>query len=998
MYCTIVGNGSAGDPAPIYTNVDSGRFVHIIGSIIYGHSGTWSVQAVGAGTTQLFSCINSPGTLGVPIFGGCCFCLTDPCTENPLFIDADGPDDTAGTLDDNPRLAIGSPAIDPLCVCAGNPGIPQGIPFSMDLDGNARAIDAPFVGSDVYLSDLGCYEFVPNCTACPGDRYWTNAAGGAFEFPLNWQPYSAPDCNRAAVFNLDATYEVSFSFDACSSLLQIARGAVTFDLNGHYYQLTDTSPLGALRFDNPPVSSTSLTLTGGGELAVPYGGVVRIGSDVEDSASLRVTGTGTDFFAGSDLCIGCVGEGSMFVTGGASATSFIASIGEQPGATGDVLVSGAGSLWDVPFFMNIGSGNTDGSGALTVESGGIVAVGPGGILVLQNGMLLGDGTIIGDVTTIGDVHPGPDQGLLTIMGDYEQVGQIPGFGDESGTLFLEIGGTPAAPTSDRLHVMGVATLGGGLILQRDPTLMGAITLPQGQTTLDLVTADIGVLGFFDVAFLPAVGEQGKFFRAGTASPARAVGTSVVLTIEGLAAAINTSANDVDNLGATPAAAVLGDFNGENGIDLAVALPDSANPTGAAGDLIILYNSGSTGSTWDGWSMGAVQDPVGVNPSGIAAAELDGSPGLDLVISNEGDNNVTVLCNDGTIGAGQSFTAAGVFSVGDAPSAVVARDLDLDGFADVAVSNSGADSVSLLQNRGIIGTWQGLGQTLGSNRVDLALPAGAAPRDLCASRLNAGNDLEIAVANTGTDSISVISNDPTLRAPWGGGRFQIRPPEPTGPRPVTIEPIANPDEDKWDALGTVNFDGGSISLILNNTDGASIAFRPHVEVPIGADPASLVGVDLDNDGDEDLAVVARDDGGTLVVRVLRNDTLLGDAGATYSRDADITSTSNPLLVLAGNVNSTVDSTVDLVVLSDATLLAGARGMQPAESQVVLNVPPAPPPVCLGDADRNDTVNFTDILSVLANFGGGGPAGDADHNNIVNFNDVLSVLANFGAPCP
>ncbi len=561
---------------------------------------------------------------------------------------------------------------------------------------------------------------------------------------------------------------------------------------------------------------------------------------------------------------------------------------------------------------------------------------------------------------------------------------------DTGALQLDL----VSPTGvDSLNVTGSATLAGILIVERDPAFTGAVS-----QSLTLLTADAGISGFFDVAFLPPVGEPGKFFRAeAPIDAARGVSTSVVLTNEDLAAAINTSANDVDNLGGAPAAAVLGDFDGTNGIDLAVALPDSADPTGAAGDLIILYNSGSTGSTWNGWSVGAVQYPVGVGPSGIDAAELDGAPGLDLVVANEGDDNVLVLANNGTIGAGQSFTAAGTFSVVDAPSAVVAHDLDLDGFADVAVSNSGSDSVSLLQNRGIVGTWQGLGQTLGSNRVDLALPAGAAPRDLCAARLNIGPELEIAVANTGVDSFSVISNDPTLRAPWGGGRFQIQPPEPTVPRPGTIQPIANPDEDKWDALGTLNLDGGSISVILNNTDGASFAFRPHVEVPIGDEPSSLVGVDLDDDGDEDLAIVATGVGGLRTVRVLRNDSRAGDTGAIYSLDNDITSTSNPLLVLAGNVNPTVDSRRDLVVLGDNTALAGARGTPQSESHVILNTSAAPPP-CPGDADGNGVVNFTDILSVLANFGGPGPDGDADHNNIVNFNDVLSVLANFGATCP
>lgn len=60
----------------------------------------------------------------------------------------------------------------------------------------------------------------------------------------------------------------------------------------------------------------------------------------------------------------------------------------------------------------------------------------------------------------------------------------------------------------------------------------------------------------------------------------------------------------------------------------------------------------------------------------------------------------------------------------------------------------------------------------------------------------------------------------------------------------------------------------------------------------------------------------------------------------------------------------------------------------------------PPPCFGDADGSQVVDFSDILSVLANFGATGDpfiAGDANGSGVVDFNDVLAVLANFGASC-
>jgi hypothetical protein len=56
-------------------------------------------------------------------------------------------------------------------------------------------------------------------------------------------------------------------------------------------------------------------------------------------------------------------------------------------------------------------------------------------------------------------------------------------------------------------------------------------------------------------------------------------------------------------------------------------------------------------------------------------------------------------------------------------------------------------------------------------------------------------------------------------------------------------------------------------------------------------------------------------------------------------------------------------------------------------------------CPGDTNGDNIVNFTDLNSVLAQFGltGMGLAGDVNGDEIVNFADLNEVLANFGANC-
>jgi hypothetical protein len=62
----------------------------------------------------------------------------------------------------------------------------------------------------------------------------------------------------------------------------------------------------------------------------------------------------------------------------------------------------------------------------------------------------------------------------------------------------------------------------------------------------------------------------------------------------------------------------------------------------------------------------------------------------------------------------------------------------------------------------------------------------------------------------------------------------------------------------------------------------------------------------------------------------------------------------------------------------------------------------PPICLGDADFNNIVNFNDTTIVTANWGmnhgpGNTGPGDANRDSIVNFADITSVQAHWGETC-
>ena len=80
--------------------------------------------------------------------------LANNLNVDPLFVDADGPDNIAGTVDDDFRLQAGSPCIDA--------GISISSPLT-DLDGNTRVVDDP-VTADTGVGypdvvDMGAYKF-----------------------------------------------------------------------------------------------------------------------------------------------------------------------------------------------------------------------------------------------------------------------------------------------------------------------------------------------------------------------------------------------------------------------------------------------------------------------------------------------------------------------------------------------------------------------------------------------------------------------------------------------------------------------------------------------------------------------------------------------------------------------------------------------------------------------------------------------------------------------
>lgn len=142
--CTIASSFDSSEPEL----VASDELVMINSVLWAGGSGiAWAAPKAHVN----FNCLD--GITNFPEGGG-------NIASDPMFVDPDGPDDILGTLDDDLRLAAGSPCID-----AGDNKSAISLGLTTDLDGNPRFVDDPLTADTGWgvapIIDMGAFEYQP---------------------------------------------------------------------------------------------------------------------------------------------------------------------------------------------------------------------------------------------------------------------------------------------------------------------------------------------------------------------------------------------------------------------------------------------------------------------------------------------------------------------------------------------------------------------------------------------------------------------------------------------------------------------------------------------------------------------------------------------------------------------------------------------------------------------------------------------------------------------
>jgi MBG domain (YGX type)/FG-GAP-like repeat len=394
---------------------------------------------------------------------------------------------------------------------------------------------------------------------------------------------------------------------------------------------------------------------------------------------------------------------------------------------------------------------------------------------------------------------------------------------------------------------------------------GTLTvLERSETTIASLANTTATINVFGYGFTPASGQL-SFTDITSNTP---VTTPVTLNTSTATTTLTAQSTDSTGVNTLPVWTTVGDINGDGIPDLVTSLymTDSVSVQIGNGDgtfqaaTTYLISSGfgpaevHAASLRDNGTLDLIVGSFNLNqiavllgngngtfgsptfytvgsatntPTSLTTGYFNGAGGnLDVAVANTGDDTVSILTGNGS----GILTVGSTINVGSEPEAIRSGDFNGDGYSDLAVANHHSGTVTILLNN----------QNGTFTATNIGVGAQSGPQALAIT--GSGISQLLAVANSYTNNIDVMQNN-------GSGVFTIQTTVPVGKWPDDVS-FADFNGDGIPDLAVANYTDNTVNLALGSTNGTYSLLGPF---SVGTGPYSAAVGDLDQDGTPDLVV-------------------------------------------------------------------------------------------------------------------------------------------------
>jgi hypothetical protein len=297
------------------------------------------------------------------------------------------------------------------------------------------------------------------------------------------------------------------------------------------------------------------------------------------------------------------------------------------------------------------------------------------------------------------------------------------------------------------------------------------------------------------------------------------------------------------------------------------------------------------------------------------------------------------CTDNTCQLTFKRMVASTQSYDSRPRHVAVGDFNNDNHLDLAVANSGTDNIGILM---------GYGNATFANQIIYLTGLGSRPYFVAVGDFNNDKQLDIAVANYGTNSIGILIGRAN-RTFTSQIIFSLGP-----SRPLSLA-VGDFNNDNRSDIAVVNYGTSNVAILLGLGNGS---FRMHRIYYMGFDsiPYSIAVADFNNDKQLDMAIANYGTSNLVILLADTNETFVSHLYSTGKN-------SHPCSVAVGDFNH--DNKIDIAIASYGTnnlniFLGHGNGTFNRMMEQSLGLNSGPTFIAVGDFD-----NDTELDLVIAN---------------------------------